>query len=146
VNYSLRGTIAALSLFSLMSLLRPYAPQLAALLLPERDRVEILTVEDLAKAQADEDRRTGVAKRVISGRLSLAEAADYFRSFDKAAPRVTLGRSRDPHPGLGDDEWRYVRVIEHVRRLLRVRPGESHPVVDRLEEDRAARFGSEGGR
>jgi hypothetical protein len=144
VSQPTRIAIVVICLFPILASLKPYARQLLAALSSELDRREQLLNEDRKFVLADQERRSKVAKEVISGKLSLAMAADYYKSFDEDGAPVAVVRPPDMRPELGDEEWRYQRVIEYVRRVLRVRPGKQHPIVDRLEEERAARFGSKG--
>lgn len=78
-----------------------------------------------------------VVEEVIAGRLSLPEAAAWFRELNGAysAPLDVLRRQ---HPGLSDDEIACRNVIDFVDAHLERRPLEAGVVRARLEAELAA--------
>jgi hypothetical protein len=76
-----------------------------------------------------------VAKKVIAGRRSLAEAIDEFRKL--GLPWVSANHQDQILKDLkmSEVEWRGRSVISFVRRVLDDRPDEASAVVDRLEKE-----------
>lgn len=78
-----------------------------------------------------------VVEEVIAGRLSLPEAAAWFRELN-GAYSIHLSVLRRQHPGLSDDEILYRNVIDFVDSHLERRPEESAVVLARLEAELTA--------
>jgi hypothetical protein len=76
-----------------------------------------------------------VAKEVIAGRRSLAEAIEEFRNLDE--PWLSAGHEEQILKGLRmlEVEWRGREVIYFARRVLADRPDEEAAVADRLEKE-----------
>jgi hypothetical protein len=76
-----------------------------------------------------------VAKEVIAGRRSLAEAIDEFRKLDQ--PGISASYQELTLKGLrmSEVEWRGRKVIAFARRVLADRPDEVAAVADRLEKE-----------
>ena len=95
--------------------------------------------EQLKKLEEDLNRhvevKQQVAKEVIAGRRSLAEAIDAFRKLDQpwisaSYVELTLKTLR-----MSEVEWRGRNVIAFARRVLADRPDEAAAVADRLEKE-----------
>jgi hypothetical protein len=76
-----------------------------------------------------------VAKEVIAGQRSLAQAIEAFRKLEQpwipaSYQEQTLKRLR-----ISEEEWRGRKVIYFVRRVLSDRPDEAAAVADRLEKE-----------
>jgi hypothetical protein len=114
-------------------------------LLPEKNDfrptwVEILTrKEQLKQFEGDLNRyweeKRQVAKEVIDGRRSLAEAIEEFRKLDEQW--LSAGHQEQILKELekSEVEWRGGDVISFARRVLVDRPDEAAAVADRLEKE-----------
>jgi hypothetical protein len=76
-----------------------------------------------------------VAKEVIAGRRSLAEAIDAFRKLEQ--PWIPARQQEQTLKVLrmSEVEWRGRKVIYIARRVLADRPDEAAAVADRLEKE-----------
>jgi hypothetical protein len=76
-----------------------------------------------------------VAKEVIAGRRSLAEAIEEFRRLDQ--PWISANYQEQTLKALriSEKEWRGRNVIAFARRVLADRPDEAAAVTDRLEKE-----------
>jgi hypothetical protein len=77
-----------------------------------------------------------VAKEVIAGRRSLAEAIEAFRRLDEPWIPVEQQEQTRRILGMSEVEWRGREVIHLARRVLADRPDEEAAVADRLEKER----------
>jgi hypothetical protein len=75
-----------------------------------------------------------IAKEVIAGRRSLAEALEQFRTLDRQWPENFSFQTPEDF-GMSEDEWDGRAVIEQVRQVLADRPDEAAVVADRLEQE-----------
>jgi hypothetical protein len=76
-----------------------------------------------------------IAKEVIAGRCSLAEALEQFRDLDLQWPDIRTGFTKPEDLWMSEDEWDGRAVIEQVRQVLGDRPAEAAAVAGRLEKE-----------
>jgi hypothetical protein len=76
-----------------------------------------------------------VAKEVIAGQRSLAEAIEQFRDLDRQWPDIRTGIKKPEDQGMTEDECDGRVVIEQVRQVLAGRPDEAAEVAGRLEKE-----------
>jgi hypothetical protein len=76
-----------------------------------------------------------IAKEVIAGQRSLAEAMEQFRDLDRQWPDLRGGISKPEDLWMSEDEWDGRAVIAQVRQVLAERPDEAAAVADRLEKE-----------
>jgi hypothetical protein len=76
-----------------------------------------------------------VAKEVIAGQRSLAEALEQFRDLDRQWPDIRSETNRPEDLWMSEDEWDGRAVLEQVRQVLSDRPDEAAAVADRLEKE-----------
>jgi hypothetical protein len=76
-----------------------------------------------------------VAKEVIAGRGSLAEAIEQFRALDREWPNCRPTPQPPEQLGMSEDEWDGRAVLDYVRLVLADRPAEAAAVADRLEKE-----------
>jgi hypothetical protein len=76
-----------------------------------------------------------IAKEVIAGRRSLAEAIEQFRDLDLQWPDIRTGFKKPEDLWMSEDEWDGRAVIEQVRQVLAGRPDEADAVAGRLEKE-----------
>jgi hypothetical protein len=76
-----------------------------------------------------------VAKEVIAGRCSLAEAIDQFRKLDQPGISASYEELTIKTLRMSEVEWRGRNVIAFARRVLADRPDEAAAVADRLEKE-----------
>jgi hypothetical protein len=74
-----------------------------------------------------------MAKEVIAGRLSLADAMERFHVLDQGLP-PDLVLTPEAFE-MSEDEWDGHGVIFYVRLFLKIPRGEENPVVSRLEKE-----------
>src|SRR5262249_39562528 len=76
-----------------------------------------------------------VAKEVIDGRRSLAEAIEEFRKLDEPWLSAWDQERTLKALGMSEVEWLGRKVIFLARRVLADRPDEAAAVADRLEKE-----------
>jgi hypothetical protein len=76
-----------------------------------------------------------IAKEVIAGRCSLAEALEQFRDLDLQWPDIRTGFTKPEDLWMSEDEWDGRAVLEQVRQVLADRPDEAAAVAGRLEKE-----------
>jgi hypothetical protein len=81
------------------------------------------------------DDKSRIAKEVIAGWRSLAEALEQFRDLDRQWPDIRTGVKKQEDLWMTEDEWDGRLVIEQVRKVLADRPEEAAAVADRLEKE-----------
>jgi hypothetical protein len=74
-----------------------------------------------------------IAKEVIAGQRSLAEALEQFRDLDRQWPDIRSQTKKPEDLWMSEDEWDGRAVIEQVRQVMADRPDEAAAVADRLE-------------
>ena len=95
--------------------------------------------EELRQLREASYRRLGakwqIAREVITGRRSLAEAMGLFRELDRQWPDLR-SRIRKPEDlWMTENEWDGRAVIDQVRQVLADHPDEAAAVADRLEKE-----------
>jgi hypothetical protein len=76
-----------------------------------------------------------IAREVIAGRRSLAEAMGLFQDLDRQWPDIRTGMKKPEDLWMSEDEWDGRAVIEQVRQVLADRPDEAAAVAGRLEKE-----------
>jgi hypothetical protein len=76
-----------------------------------------------------------VAKEVIAGQRSLAEAIEQFRDLDRQWPDIRTGIKKPELLWMSEDECDGWVVIRQVEQVLANRPAEATEVVGRLEKE-----------
>jgi hypothetical protein len=76
-----------------------------------------------------------VAKQVIAGRRSLAEAIDEFRKLDQPWISASHQEQTLEELRMSEVEWRGRNVIASARRVLDDQPDEAAAVADRLQKE-----------
>ena len=95
--------------------------------------------EELRQLREASYRRLGakwqVAKEVIAGQRSLAEALEQFRDLDRQWPDIRSETNRPEDLWMTENEWDGRAVIDQVRQVLADHPDEAAAVADRLEKE-----------
>jgi hypothetical protein len=76
-----------------------------------------------------------IAKEVIAGQRSLAEAMEQFRALDRQWPDLRSESKRPEDLWMSEDEWDGRAVIDQVRQVLADRPAEADAAAGRLEQE-----------
>jgi hypothetical protein len=79
--------------------------------------------------------RAVLARSVIEGRISLAEAAEHYRKLNEGASLPFREGFRAAFPAHSDQERCYLQVIAHVRFQLENDPVRCAKVVERMEKE-----------
>jgi hypothetical protein len=95
--------------------------------------------EELKRMHEASYRRLGakwqIAKEVIVGQRSLAEAMEQFRELDRQWPDLRSRIKKPEDLWMTEDEWDGRAVIDQVRQVLADRPDEAAAVAGRLEKE-----------
>jgi hypothetical protein len=113
--------------------------------LSERNRslptwVDLLDREAQLKQELEDfnryvEAKQQVAKKVIEGQRSLAEAIDEFRKLDQLWMSISTQERSLKQLRISEEEWLGRNVIYFARRVLADRPDEAAAVADRLEKE-----------
>ena len=79
--------------------------------------------------------RWQIAKEVIAGQRSLAEALEQFRNLDRQWPEFRADTKMPELAWMSEDELDGRAVIAQVRQVLADRPDEAAAVAGRLEKE-----------
>jgi|SRR5262245_13212648 len=79
--------------------------------------------------------RRDVVAAVITGRMTLLQAAGAFRELNRGSPSSYWGAFGHLYPGASDEERHCRQVIAYVRTELEEYPGGENEVVRRLEAE-----------